>query len=264
MKLNSTKLKLFFINYICAIIEDTQYFNSYFKKKFPRSFKYLPLIKFITLLLMATLIYIDSQSHLSVLNSIDRGDLEIDESIYENKLEENISFYSKYTLCFFFVVITYEYFVSIYIVFHVGSPVKNVFFQVVKKTMSLVSFTVTNAFVYSYLPFAETSDISNFVHTKTPFGRGFDYVHNLRIKIKGEIVSSALGSVEMLKAIDKHSPGDRVIGSVTLFHIMQDPEFKPKIEASISENQYMYLYKEVFDHLLDKMIDKMMDEKSQK
>ena len=238
-RFNLDCIKLFFINYICAIIKDTQYFNSYFINEFTKSFKYLPLIKCITMFLMAVFIQTDAQSHLSVLSSINRGDLVI---------EGNLTFYFKYPLCLFLIAIVYEYLISIYIiVFHVDRPVKNVFFQVVKKTTLLVIAIVTNTFIYSCLPFTESSDVTNFVHTETPFGRGFDYAQeNFRLKIKGEFVSSALGSVDMLRAIDKHSPGNRVINSATLFDIIQDPEFKPKIEASISENQFIYLCKEVF------------------
>ena len=37
--------------YLSVILEDEKRFYAYFKKRFPKSFKYLPIIKFVTFLL---------------------------------------------------------------------------------------------------------------------------------------------------------------------------------------------------------------------
>ena len=52
----------------------------------------------------------------------------------------------------------------------------------------------------------EPNSVSNFVHTKTPFGRGYDYeIGSLNLKTKGDIISGALRREDMLSTVEKYA-----------------------------------------------------------
>jgi hypothetical protein len=76
----------------------------------------------------------------------------------------------------------------------------------------------------------ESNAVSNFVHTKTPFGRGYDYeIGSLSVKGKGDLVSGALGNKDMVHAAQKHAPDTRILDLDTIQNIINDSEFKSKI-----------------------------------
>ena len=89
----------------------------YFKKRFPKSFKYLPIVKFVTFLFILITLKIDYQTYYLVLSS----------SIFEEEslILASIKFYSQYSFCFYFVIITYEFVLSVYVTLKASSPVRN-------------------------------------------------------------------------------------------------------------------------------------------
>jgi hypothetical protein len=211
------------LNHLSVILEDEKRFYAYFKKKFPKSFKYLPIIKIITFLLIFITLKMDYQTY-SVLSS----------TILEEKSSTLAltKFYSQYSFCFYFIIIIYEYVLSIYVTLKANSPVRNVLFQIGKHTVKALGASSAVAVGYSHAP-VEPNFVSNFVHTRTPFGRGYDYeIGSLGLKAKGDLVSGALGSKDMISAAQKHASDSNIIDINKLNNIVNDPEFKPKIRAN--------------------------------
>jgi hypothetical protein len=220
------------LNHLSVILEDEKRFYAYFKKKFPKSFKYLPIIKFITFLLILITLQMDYQTY-SVLSS----------TILEEKslILAPTKFYSQYSFCFYFIIIIYEYVLSIYVTLKANSPVRNVVFQIVKHTVKAVGATSTIAVGYSHAP-VEPNVVSNFVHTRTPLGRGYDYeIGSLGLKAKGDVVSGALGNKDMISAAQKHAPDSSIIDINKLNNIVNDPEFKSKIRANTTTVEKVFL-----------------------
>ena len=88
------------LEYLSVILEDEKRFYAYFKKRFPKSFKYLPIVKFVTFLFMLITLKMDYQTY-SVLSS----------SILEEEFLTlaQTKFYSQYSFCFYFIIIIYEF-----------------------------------------------------------------------------------------------------------------------------------------------------------
>ena len=205
-----------------VILEDEKRFYAYFKKKFPKSFKYLPIIKFVTFLLILITLKMDYQTY-SVLSSTILEE--------ESSILDPTKFYSQYSFCFYFIIIVYEYVLSIYVTLKANNPVRNVVFQITKHTVKALGASSAIAVGCSYAP-VEPNVISNFVHTQTLFGRGYDYeIGNLSLKSKGDLVSCALGNEDMISAAKKHAPDSSIIDTIKLNNIINDPELKSKIRA---------------------------------
>lgn len=86
------------------------------------------------------------------------------------------NFYSQYSFGFYFIMIIYEFVLSIFIILKANSPIRDVAFQVGKTVLRAVGSASAAAVTYSHLP-VEPNAVSNYVHTKTPFGRGCDDGH---------------------------------------------------------------------------------------
>ena len=220
------------LEYLSVTLEDDKRFYAYFKKRFSKSFKYLPIVKFVTFLFILTTLKMDYQTY-SVLSS----------SILE---EESLilappKFYSQYSFCFYFVIIIYEFVLSVYVTLKANSSVKNVVFQIGKHAVKAVGASSEIAVGYSYAP-VEPNVVSNFVHTETPFGRGYDYeIGSFGLKTKGDLVSGALGNKDMMSAAQKHAPDSNIIDINKLNNIINDPEFKSKIRVNTTSFEKAFL-----------------------
>lgn len=218
--------------YLSVILEDDRRFFAYFKKRFPKSFKYLPIVKFVTFLFILTTVNMDYQTY-SVLYSC----------IFEEKslnLTPTKS-YSQYSFFFYFVIIIYEFVLSVYVTLKANRPVENFFFQIGKHTVKAITTSSAIIVSYSYAP-VEPNVVSNFVHTKTPFGRGYDYeVGSFGLKTKGDLVSVALGNKDMISAAQKHAPDSNIIDINKLNNIINDPEFKSKIRLNTTSFEKVFL-----------------------
>ena len=220
------------LEYISVILEDEKRFYAYFKKRFPKSFKYLPIIKFVTFLFILITLKMDYQTY-SILSSS-----RIEE---ESLIFAPTKFYSQYSFCFYFVIIIYEFVLSVYPTVKANSPVKNVVFQIGKHAVKAVGASSAIAVGYSYAP-VEPNVVSNFVHTKTLFGRGYDYeIGSFGLKTKGDLVSGALGHKDMMSAAQKHAPDSNIIDINKLNNIINDPEFKSKIHINTTSLEKAFL-----------------------
>lgn len=77
------------------------------KKKFPMSYKYLPLVKFVSLLLLFKTISVDYQTYSRFLSTI---------LLEESPIPASPDYYSYYAACLCFSIIVYEYVLSIYVI----------------------------------------------------------------------------------------------------------------------------------------------------
>ena len=129
-----------------------------------------------------------------------------------------------------------------YVTLKVNSPVRNVAFQIGKRAAKAVGRVSAIAVGYSHVGPVEPNAVSNFVHTKTPFGRGYDYeIGSFDLKVKGYLVSSALGNKDMMSAVQKHAPDSNIVDMDKLNNIINDPEFKAKIRANTSSLEKAFL-----------------------
>ena len=141
-------------------------------------------------------------------------------------------FYSQYSFCFYFIIIVYEYVLSIYVTLKANSSVRNVVFQIGKHTVRALGASSAIAVGYSYAP-VEPNVVSNFVHTRSPFGRGYDYeIGSLSLKSKGDLVSGALGNKDRISAAQKHAPDSSILDINKLNNIINDSEFQSKIRGN--------------------------------
>jgi hypothetical protein len=65
------------LEYLSVTLEDDRRFSNYFKKRFPKSFKYLPIVKFVTLFFIIPItLGIDYQTYSQVFSSSSTLDFE--------------------------------------------------------------------------------------------------------------------------------------------------------------------------------------------
>jgi len=150
-------------------------------------------------------------------------------------------FYSQYIFCFYFVIIIYEFVLSVYVTLKADSHVENVVFQIGTHAVKAINISSAIAVGCSYAP-GEPNVVSNFVHTKTPFGRGYDYeIGNFDLKTKGDLISSILGNPDMISAVQKHAPDSNIIDINKFNNMINDPEFKSKIRRNTSFPEKAFL-----------------------
>nr|YP_009317763.1 hypothetical protein Nram.m54 [Navicula ramosissima]AOY40402.1 hypothetical protein Nram.m54 [Navicula ramosissima] len=84
--------------------------------------------------------------------------------------------------------------------------------------------------------------MTNFVHTQTPFGRGYDYeMGTSYLKAQGEIVTKALGHGTMVKAVGTHTDNKNIVAGSTLKNIISDPTYKSRIGEGTTEIEKMFI-----------------------
>lgn len=111
----------------------------------------------------------------------------------------------------------------------------------------MVAASGVAAFGFSHMP-AESNVVSNFVHTQTPFGRGYDYeIGSFDLKSKGDVLSGSLGNKDMIRAVEKHAPDSKILDINKLNNIINDPEFKPKITNNLTVAEKVFLGIPFFD-----------------
>ena len=220
------------LNTFFIILEDEKRFSAYYKKKFPRSFKYLSVIKFTSFLLLLITVNIDYHTYSTLFYNISQE---------ESVIIDSKEYYSRYSFCISLMIIYYEYALSIYVIFKANSPIKYALYQVAKHTARAVGSSGVLAVGYSYAP-VEPTRVSNFVHTKTPFGRGYDYeIGSFGLKFKGDLVAGYLGKEDMISAVEKHAPDSRIIDIGKLNDIITDPEYNAKIRANTTISEKVML-----------------------
>ena len=222
-----------------VLLEDERRFQVYFKKKFPKSYKYLSIVKILTLLSIVLTANMDYHTYTEFLSSVLRE---------EPLSPAETKSYSKYSFGFYVIIIIYEFILSVYVTLNANNPVTNVAFQIGKNAVKVIGLGSTVAYAYSHVVLMEPDVVTNFVHAKSPFGRGYDYeIGDYVLKSKGGLVASALGREDMLSAVQKHAPNSNIIDLNTLKNIISDPEFQSKIRVQTSLVEKAFIGIPLFD-----------------
>lgn len=142
--LNIKKIKKNISKNLTIILEDETRFYVYFKKRFPMSCKYLPLVKIVSLLLLLTAISVDYEAYTRFSLYLTQ------ESIIPSHTVEY--YYSKYAFCLYLSIIVYEYMLCIYITLNANHPVRNAAYQIAKHTAKAVGASSALAVVIAMHP----------------------------------------------------------------------------------------------------------------
>lgn len=209
-----------------VIIEDNKRVSNSYKKNYPNIRYILPLLKvgcWVALFFSANQDYQVFQQHLESL-LLTGG---------ESHPYKSNSW--TFVICIVYLsLVAFEFIISILVIKKANHPVKNFSFQTAISAAKAVSVVVGASYFAAYT-FPEPSAISNFVHTKIPGGRGYDFeVGNTAAKVKGCLVLHALGRDKMLEAIAEHGPSSKIITGEHIQKIIANPEYSNIIHKNTS------------------------------
>jgi hypothetical protein len=215
------------------IVKDNEKFYKFYKKKFPVLYYLLPTVQILSLMAMLYYFKILSIDYVTVYQStLDSELINIDKSLLEMYREHLNLFWISSGLYFSSVLSTLI--INLYVIYRANSPIDDRLFQVAKHGAKAIGALTVGSVGYSYAPI-EPNVVSNFVHTKTLFGRGYDYeVGSLVNKFKGDIISSGLGRETMLEAVNKHGSDSKILDSKALNDIVADEDYSTKLRAQLS------------------------------
>lgn len=214
------KKKIFynFIKQLEIIFEDEKRFSSYFEKNYPSIKKVLPNLKLIVIISLFFSINYDYQNYIENTQLLYSG-LKTEEAIHSDIKLSLILIY------IYFFLILFDFFISMFVIFKANHPIENKMFQMAKQTAKLVMGASATGYVVAIAP-VEPNAISNFVHTKTPVGRGYDFeTGDLASKIKGHLIASKLQRDMMLEAVKEHGPDSKLLTDSHLGKIMADEKY---------------------------------------
>ena len=214
-------------------LEDNQKFKKFYKKKFPILYYLLPTVQIVALMAMLYCSKILNIDYVTVYQSTLDSDLSnIDKSLLSTYQKHLNFFFVSSGLYFISVLLTFI--VALYVIYKANSPIHDRLFQVAKHGVRAIGAVSVGSVGYSYAP-VEPNVISNFVHTKTPLGRGYDYeIGSLTGKLKGDVISSGLGRKTMLEAVNKYVPDSKILDSVALNSIVADGNYSGKLREQLN------------------------------
>ena len=215
-------------------LEDNNKFTRFYKKEFPIFYYLLPFAQILFLLIALDYSDLLSQDYINFYKfQLDEEQRDTHESLLKSEHKEHFMFFEAIGMLSLSLVLL-RFGIDVYVIYAENSTIKYRFIQLVKHGVKAVGVTTVGSVIYSYLP-TEATTISNFVHTKTPFGRGYDYeISSLTSKIKGDIIATGLGKETMLEAVNKHAPNSKILNSETLEAIMNDKNYSTKLKKNLN------------------------------
>ena len=134
----------------------------------------------------------------------------------------------------YFSSILLTFIIALCVIYKANSPIDSPLLQFAKHGVRVIGALSVGSVGYSYAP-TESNAISNFVHTKTPLGRGYDYESgSLDGRFKGDVISHGLGKKTMLEAVNKYVPDSKILDSTDLNSIVTDEDYSKKLRARLS------------------------------
>lgn len=186
------------LRHISIISEDSIRINTYYKKNFPFSYKYLFFIKSSFLIIIFLSFKHDYIEYIKLTNDI----------LTEESLEK-VVFYSKFPVFAYFFLIFYEFTLSIYIILKANSPVRNIYYEITKQVLKTTGSALVIGVGYSHA-IIEPNGFSNFVHTKTPFGRGYDSeIGSVSLKVQVLVELTLVDDLKTQKVLEIQKEGKK-------------------------------------------------------
>jgi len=130
---------------------------------------------------------------------------------------------------------------SVYVVLRVNCPVRHKVFWLIEKFIiaGIFAFGCVQILSFSLL---EPTYISNYIHTMTVLGRGWDYNAGSGILfLKGFVVVERIGRDKMLEVIKNCSPESQIISEETFADIISDLEVRKILLKTCSSEELFYL-----------------------
>lgn len=216
-----------------TLVKDNEKFIKFYKKKFLVLYYLLPTVQILSLIAMLYCSKILGIDCVTIYQSVLDSELSnIDKSLLEMYQKHLNFFLISSGLYFSSVLLTLI--IALYVIYKANSPIDNRLLQVAKHGVKAIGALTVGSVGYSHAPI-EPNAISNFVHTKTPLGRGYDYeIGSLAGKFKGDIISNGLGRKTMLEAVNKYVPDSKILDSTALNSIVADEDYSTKLRAQLS------------------------------
>lgn len=213
--------------YFEELAEDEKRFNVYYKKTFPIFYYTLkPLILFGSIGILFSLYYLNVDLYEYVYK------IEVKWGYPEKfvKLENSLFFFS----AIFFPALLSEVLISLYVIKYANHWIINTMVMVTKKAVIPMGAGVTGLVLVAEAPTAPNM-VSNFVHTQTPFGRGFDCERgDFLLKLKVGTLQSKVGLETITSKIaehcDKLETPQRMVTPAVYESLLKDPEIKDVID----------------------------------
>lgn len=249
---------------INVIIGDNRRFSNYFKKNYPNIYFYLPIIKILT----SVSLFVSMTHDFNIFKGY------LSYALREGSEDFPIhSSWSLFIFYFYLCTISFQFIMSMIIITYANPPVRNKAFQIVKHTLVAGTVVIPVSYGIAYSPI-EPNPISNYVHTKLPGGRGYDFeVGDLASKIKGHTLASHLGKEKMLEAVAEHGPSSKILKREHIVQVVTDPKYRDVIckDASLVERTLLgvpfslsYAMKKSIDSAFNNTSQSSADESSQK
>nr|YP_010133790.1 hypothetical protein KYU99_mgp06 [Nitzschia supralitorea]QWM93280.1 hypothetical protein [Nitzschia supralitorea] len=215
-------------------VQDNKNFTNFYKKKFPSLYYLLPLIQIVSLIsIMYFLTSSSAQYSIVFLSALESEEI-FNDAVFLTDDQKFYHDYLKLFVCVYLASVLAHLLIAFYVIYNANHPIRDKFIQGTKHLAKATAAVSTVAVGYSYAPL-EPTELSNFVHTKTPLGRGWDYEPgSMLTKVQGDIVSSKLGKDIMLEAVNIHAEDSKIINAHTLKKITNDPTFSSKLRNACS------------------------------
>ena len=217
---------------INLIIEDNQRFSNYFKKTYPNVYFFLPIVKLLT---WCSLFISTAQDFNLFREYISYKSCEGSELVVTSNS------WTLHILYFYLCIIGFELIMSVTVILYANHPIRNTAFQVVKHALKAGVGGISCGYVVAYSPL-EPNPVSNFVHTKLPGGRGYDFEQgDIISKLKGHTLASHLGKEKMAEAVAEHGPSSKILKREHITWVVTDPKYRDIIckDAGIAERAFM-------------------------
>lgn len=215
-------------------VQDNKNFKNYYKKELPFFYYSLPLIQIVSVIGIMYFLTFLSAEYSIVFSSVLESEGTFNNAIFLTDDQEFYYGYLKLFVRVYLASVLANLLIAFYVIRNANNPIKDKVVQGVKQVLKATASVTTAAVGYSYAPLEPTT-VSNFVHTQTPLGRGWDYEPgSMATKIQGDFVSSKLGKDTMLEAVNTHADDSKILNSHTLKKITNDPTFSSKLRNACS------------------------------
>lgn len=214
-------------------------FNNFYKKKFPVLFYVLPAIGFISLGGLFYTGYVLNEMHSDILSQ------RVHISLYKERLNNFEILFTGFCITFFSYLII-DWLIAMYVIQKANSPIQQgwkVAMAITKTGRNIAmggSAVIAAGTIVSTAP--EATPASNFINTKTPFGRGWDVEPGEgKEKLHASNLQSYLGHKQFIKLIQEENQKEentRIVTRNTITKILAREDVKKQImEANLSPEE---------------------------